>query len=141
MPESPGRRIGSSRRSALVDMDGDVHARNKVETFSVLKRDLDWDDLGDLLEVARAVALREQREFRGSAALDFANVPGELGIGIGVDGHVDFLTRMDVFDVSLVDAGGDEDPLEVVGDGEFGAGGVEHTRHALVHGPGGIIWG
>ncbi len=50
--EPPGRRIHSSHRSALVDMDGDVHARNKIEAFGILKRDLDRDDLGDLLEVA-----------------------------------------------------------------------------------------
>jgi hypothetical protein len=47
-----------------MDMDGDVHTRNKVEvveSVEVVEDNLDWYDLGDLLEGVGAlgVGLRE----------------------------------------------------------------------------------
>jgi len=68
-----------------VDVHRDVHAGNQIEVIDVVEPDLHRDDLGDLLEVSAAVALREQRENRGSSSLDFPDAAGERGIRVGIN--------------------------------------------------------
>jgi hypothetical protein len=97
---SPGE-----RGSLFVDMDGDVHSGYELAATGTGERDLDRNDLGDLLEVPGAVGLGKQRQDAGGRALDLLDRALDRHAGKSVDVDVDERAAVDAADVGLVDPG------------------------------------